>query len=262
MPFFDHMNYRLSILAVALALSSCSVKEDRSWCPCWLEVFCEDVPSGGLSLGLRSVPMNISRNVSDNDFSPSYQCRVPRTDVRVFACELKPGVAFEGGTYCIAEGAQCDSIYACSSLVDCDCEHASDTIRMRKQFATVVLRLSESPGLEFPYRVLVRGSVSGMDLSRLEPEGGLFLFSPVIQDGSHASFRLPRQNPQDELKLDLYQENDFVCSLDLDAEMLAAGYDWLADDLEDISVNLSASVVDVDISVNLWTEVDFYEEKI
>ena len=255
------MNLKKWCWALCVALvCSCSVKEDRSFCPCWLSVYCEDVPADGVSFGVVSPERRSSRHLGEEDFTPSYSCVVPRTVQHLYACVPVPGAIVSEGRYVIPEGSQCDSLYAWSSCMDCDRETASDTLKVRKNFATLRLILSEEG--DYPFDIRVCGCVCGLRLDTLEPLAGRFAFSPSVSGSSQASVRLPRQSPSDRLELELYDGDVLSGTIDLGSAILEAGYDWEEEDLKDIVVKVAASVTDIEITVNAWTLVDVYEEKI
>ena len=117
----------LGILGLAV-LVSCSVKEDRTDCPCWLTVrasYPNEVVSawfGSYTLFEGLVGEQIDR-------------QVPRGTVDLVASK---------GKFTVAPGQQMDELFATALQVDTQCEEAEAIPFLNKQFARIYLEFKEA----------------------------------------------------------------------------------------------------------------------
>ena len=114
------------------ALASCSVKEDRSDCPCWLTVEADKAISLSAWFG--------SHQILDNHPGGLVEHTVPRGLVEIVASH---------GEFKVMEGHQMDSLFAQRALVDTDGETAGYTVHLHK---TTLYALHKCPKgkLHFP----------------------------------------------------------------------------------------------------------------
>ena len=73
-----------------------------------------------------------------------------------------------------------------------------------------------------------------------------------------AVIRLPRQR-DDSLLMHIVFSDQVVRTFALGNFMAAAGYDWSAADLEDLTLNVDVSVTSVTISTDAWTATEEIE---
>ena len=97
----------------------------------------------------------------------------------------------------------------------------------------------------------MEGNVGGWNRDGSPAEGS---FSRRILPGSdgHASLRLPRQG-DDSLLMHVVFSDRVVRTFALGSYIAAAGYDWTAPDLADLTLHIDFSVTSVTISTDLWT---------
>ena len=152
-------------------LFSCSVKEDRSDCPCYLEVDLSQTDAAYVRLnawcGMASV---FSESVPRSRRDDFHEYRVPRGQVLLSAYRETPGLFLNGNVLAITEGSQMDSLFACTTRVDTDAEVVHETIRLQKNFTTVSVIFEDEADVHDGIRYL-RGR-SGRPPRRL-PDGGV-----------------------------------------------------------------------------------------
>ena len=228
------VNSRLGIPAILLlfSLSSCSlVKENRDSCPCSLVVEVSGLLNKTATLLVTSLRdtgyverICVARDTVMGLF-------VPRGGVSISAwsgAEAQDAIK-------IPFGKESPPIYLYHGVVDTRGDTAYAGVTLHKQFCTLYLEVEGPPGWGPPLGAAVRGSACGMTLS------GAILQGP-FQCVASGSVRLPRQQPESQLMLDILMEDKTVRTFSLGAYLQKAGYNWTARDLSDITVHMDLSV--------------------
>lgn len=254
----------MALVVGAVMLETSCVKEDRTPCPCWLDVFLGEKTSSEVVLCIWQNTDNLlSETLSEEMFSPFVEREVRRGFNLLSAFERKGQLSSTGTRIITAEGQQCDSLYACSDLVNCTGEFAVDTIRFHKQFATLYLQILNPLEVDYPYTLTIRGNVCGMDLSSFRPVDGKFSYTPVLNEEFLGTCRLPRQK-DNSLAIEMARADDGspVDTIPLGELIAATGYDWKAVDLNDIVIKIDFAKADISVTVNEWHSDYTYEIEI
>ena len=234
----------IPLFLLGLSLLSCSIKENRDICPC------------ALRIELSAVPGPVSLWVVAGDFQANYHARkdtvmvvqVPKGKIRLQAVS---GADMEARKNLrIPVGFECPPVYLYSSLVDTGRDSTSVSVSLNKHFCTLSLDFDGPPGWGEPYWAEVRGNVGGLSWEGT-PDAGTF--SCRLDAGLSA--RLPRQDPEEELWLDIAMPDRVVRSFALGSYMLQAGYDWRAPDLDDMPLEIRLSVTEILLQSHLWSQV-------
>ena len=230
----------------ATLLSSCSVKEDRSVCPCRLEI--------GIAAFLKYGP-NPSAMIYFDDFP-----LVPHREGEFFIADVEKGdynICVRTGNdeevgriHMIPPETEPDSLYSFRASVLCDGESKRVNALPHKQFCTVSIKVNGIEGSNITYKI--KGSYNGLDILSVEPLYGHFEFPvfPSAEDGS-LRFRLSRQGEDGNLSI-LSVKGDDAWNLPLGQWMKDAGYDWKAEDLEDFEADIDYSGARVTLRVCDW----------
>ena len=217
-----------------VALVSCSVKEDRGDCPCYLTVDAERTVSVDGWFGTRSL-FNVNGGFVDR--------QVPRGIVDIVASH---------GRFSVPEGQQMDSLFARRIPVDTDGESAYARVTLCKNFATIELDFKDEDDGRTDYDLLATGTISGVDARSLNPEEGSFSFVPEPNtDGRGYAFRVPRQKDET-LKLLLSKDGNIVETIDLGYLVAKTGFDWKAESLGDIAILCDLPAHTFTITVKDW----------
>ena len=229
------MRRRIMIGILGLvALVSCSVKEDRSDCPCYLTVDAERAVSVDGWFGARSL-FNVNGGFVDR--------QVPRGIVDIVASH---------GRFSVPEGQQMDSLFARRIPVDTDGESAFARVTLCKNFATIELDFKDEDDGRTVYDLLATGTVSGADARTLEPVKGPFSCVPEpVTDGRGYAFRVPRQKDES-LRLELSNNGSPVETIDLGYLIAKTGFDWKAESLGDIAILCDLPAHTFTITVKDW----------
>ena len=271
-----------------LFLSSCSIKEDRDGCPCWMMVEMpgqaghdgEKVGQDGRSpVGAGDdgcVVLRLRGNSDEDAVDYEYQVteavrvdvgaleyEVPRGSVGVSAVAFSneiPGRAgydgksagYDGDEIRVPVGEQMDSLYGFFKMYHTRCESVLCDVELHKEFCTVSFTLGED-GYSSPYHIEVWGNVAGVSAWDLMPVQGEFRYAPMQKNGVY-QVRVPRQ-VDNSLELVMVEDSEIVDRLPLGEYIARSGYDWTAEDLADVNVALDLEMQQVMITVSGWDGV-------
>ena len=140
-----------------VALVSCSVKEDRSDCPCWITVIADKAVSLSAWYGNQKILDNHSGGLEDHT--------VPRGIVDLVA---------SNGIFTVPEGEQMGELFAQLQHLNTNGETALTGIELQKQFATVYLDFKDEDDGRTGYDIQINGNYVGADIRTLEPVEGIF----------------------------------------------------------------------------------------
>ena len=247
-------------LALLAAGAACSVKEDRGPCPCYLQVSFSDPDAAGEAevLGWRDDRLFRER-VRIEDARPAWTKPVPKGMLVVSACKGLREAFSEGHQLRIPPGSEADSLYAWFGEVDATGDLAYAEVSFRKQFATVFLDIRKSADVVRSCRFLVEGNSCGFDLLDFSPVEGKFRCEPVPSTGSGAGagtivpFRIPRQGDSG-LTVTIQPEGSVPARFPLGEFIDQLGYNWKAEELQDIYVSVDLARGLVDIRVADWED--------
>ena len=222
------MNRILFVMWMAgmLFLSSCSIKEDRDGCPCWMTVEMPDlVGQDGEKVGQDgrspvgagddgTVVLRLRGNSDEDAVDYEYQVtEAVRVDVGALEYEVPRGavgvsavafgnempdrvgydgiVGYDGDEIRIPVGEQMDSLYGFFRMFYTRCESVLCDVELHKEFCTVSFTLGND-GYISPYDLEVWGNIAGVSSWDLMPLEGDFRFAPSPEDGVYR-VRVPRQ---------------------------------------------------------------------
>ena len=204
-------------MAGMLFLSSCSIKEDRNGCPCWMTVDLSDVaesrwksPEMQSGVDYQSVTKSLKsrqyvtesvvlrlRGNSDED-AINYEYQVTeevKASVGALEYEVPRGAvgvsAVNPVRLVIPVGEQMDSLYGFFKMYHTRCESILCDVELHKGFCTVSFTLGDE-GYSSPYDIEVWGNVAGVSPWDLMPVKGDFRYTPVQKNGVY-QVRVPRQ---------------------------------------------------------------------
>lgn len=253
--------HKAGFLAAILLANSCSIKEDRSQCPCRLEVLMKDCKPmvKELTLSAWNAGQVFVKAVPVNEGTDSLYYMVPRGTVVLTAVS---GVRIEElseGSMILPKGSSCDSLWTYTAEVDCRGETALAEVSLRQQFATVHLSV-ERKGTDgdYPYQLVLKSGVNGLSFPYCEPNEGLWSRPLVVGDDGIYLFRVPRQK-DGSLSLDLFLDGEKVESYPVGEHIVRAGYDWTKDRLEDIYIGMDWGQTEAHIHIEAWEDGGAYD---
>ena len=226
----------LASMPVLLILGSCSIKEDREACPGWLHL---ELSARSISLASRhSVRISVSQEGGADTLLLSADSKSGWIQVEKGRVEIKAMLdngASDPGVW----GEECDSLWAFSAAFPMHGGESSLEVSLHKRFATVWFAFDYAPDAEHS-RLVIRSP--GDFRCLLDASGG------------DASVRLPARSGDGPLELCCLSQDGSGVSWewDLGAALLAAGYDWGAEDLSDAYVRVSLAPLDISVTVVPW----------
>ena len=246
-------------LMLLLILSSCSIKEDRDVCPCWMQI---DLTSCSRYTDLVSLKGWTEREpvfgvrVPEEEFPLAHEEEVPRGMVH-YCAHTDPGASsISGMKVLVREGEQAPRLYAYRADVPAYGETVTDRVSLHKQYAAVALKIDNA---DDGFGVTVRGNWAGLDLETLAPVEAPFLYVPERTEEGLWLFRVLRQG-DDSLVLDITGRDGHTLPYDLGGMIRSTGYDWRATDLDDIIIGVDYVRGEVTVSVVSWEEGLVYDE--
>ncbi len=225
----------IGILGLA-ALVSCSVKEDRSDCPCWITVIADKAVSLSAWYGNQRILDNHQGGLEDH--------MVPRGIVDLVASV---------GDFTVPEGQQMNELFAQLIPLETDGEFAYAGVELEKQFATVYIDFKEEDDGRASYDLEVAGTVSGADIHTLKPVEGVFCCTPepLADENRGYALRVPRQKDES-LTLRLMDQGEIVDTIPLGELIRKAGFDWTKESLGDVSILCDLPAHSFTITVMEW----------
>lgn len=231
---------------LAALCCSCTIKEERSGCPCYLTVDLNYVDrellrqggSGELAAAIHTqdgsyLPMGV---VTLDQLEKGWVYPVPRE--RIWLCVWSEAEGVVEPNVSIPEGEECPQVWLARGEVNCETEEKRDTVILHKKWCTVNVALSAA-GSGTSRFVEASSSSCGYD-SYGQPKKGDFLCSPKVV-GDKCSFRVPQQCTNDlALKVICSDGGDVlsVRTFQIGEYLESSGYDWNADDLSDVNVSI------------------------
>lgn len=254
----DRMFVACAALVAGALTISCSVKENREPCPCYLEILFpeRDVVTRSVDVGGWNSKFVFSENIDLSKYPEGYLCAVERQSLVVSACTGRDAAGQDGRKVVIPFGSQSDSLYAFYREVDCTGEDASCEVRFYKQFATVNVDIRKSVAEMAKYSVKVSGNTCGFDLLSFVPVIGPFECTAVpVKNDIAFRFRVPRQT-DNSMSVQLYKDGSDAGEFALGRLIERMGYNWLDDDLKDVYVTIDHVSATLFIRVEGWEYVE------
>lgn len=234
----------LSLVVLLALLPSCSIKADRTDCPCRLEIVTDD---GEVTVVLWRKGCVFSEISLDS-------CE--REGGRFFA-DIEKGkyvVTVNRGSYAVERGSQSDSLYVWSSMDELNAVSENLVVEpcLHKQFACLDVLVKERAGIKVS-DVEIKGAVCGLSMNTLEPLPGVFEYHMELSADCVWVGRIPRQQAAGgDLSLVVGTQNgdDFI--FDLSGCLNSMGYDWSLQDLPDVEVWVDLEECSLAVGVARW----------
>lgn len=238
--------------AVLFMLCGCSVKEDRSSCPCLLVLdFSQTDPVFFTSseVAARSADgFSFTSPVDAVSYQDPFSIRVPRSGVYLDVSFCRDGfTGFEKG-FTVPPGNGFPELYLHSGFYDTDYEMLPVQVRMHKSFCHMTVRFNSA--VPVMYGVMIEGNVCGYGKAGMIEEG-LFSFSPMQDADGAFHVNVPRQKDAS-LMLKVKDETDILREFAIGEYIVESGYDWNMPDLEDVEIEIDYTRTDIILKVNDW----------
>ena len=252
----------LALLGVVLPVAACSVKEDRTPCPCVLELEFAGpylAEAGLADLLVFSDEVLVWEDTVDiARYKSGYSLPVPRTSLHVRAWAGAGGYASDAGLT-IPLGQDCPRVYMHDSDIVAAGEQYHETVTLRKNHCVMKL-LTEGEG-KISSDLILKGNVAGYDSvgGPLRGDFEYLLDDKGLDEGYEAV--LPRQTDAS-LMLMVDDGSGSHKAFALGQYIVSSGYDWTAADLEDVTVTLDYALTEIRMTINGWEGVYRYDMEI
>ena len=252
----------------AAILLSCSVKEDRTGCPCFLTLDLAGVESVSLmGMGVDSLVVAVGdgdgfhtrESFLLRDNVQEYNTAVPKSRIDVLvSCAAGDCVADRVGIH-IPEGRECPVLYLSGESFVTDVAEVRRSVTLHREYCVLSVSMKTSYGAKArPYRILLEGNVSGY-LTDGTPEEGFFHSFSSPSSGGLCRLRIPRQVDSSLLlEVDVLDTGE-VRTFPVGEYIIESGYDWTAPDLEDIDVEMDFSRTSMTFIISKWKKTLSYE---
>ena len=231
---------------------ACSVKEDRSGCPCRLMLDLSDVDTNvvkSLNLLVWSDDGLLgSDKIEADDFENTYVMKVSREKLRL---NLWNG-DYEGyddfGEIRIPYGCECPQLYMQSMVADAVGETWFAKVRLGKNHCRLTVMMEGTDAV--PYSFTFKGNIAGYNAEG-RPSQGEFACVAYPEDERSSYAMVPRQ-VDNSLMLEVDDGTRVVKTFALGEYIAATGYDWTQSDLKDITIVIDYSITYIKVSVSGW----------
>lgn len=251
-----------------LMMTACSIKEDRTPCPCYLTIDFVDLPYQWQDDG-KSLWMDVQDHKSDvlvletvtlteTMRNRGMRVKVPKGKALVASAggrnRFRPSP--DGKLLVLPEGYQSDSLFLHARVVDCSGELARDTVRLHKQWCTLSVVVAGMDAFQ-RYDFELTGAWAAFAAEDLSPVRSPFRATLTRTDRDRFVCRIPRQG-DNKLELSLYDENvdgtrgRLIHAYPLGELIYRAGYNWFATDLDDVTVKLDFARADITVGIQPW----------
>lgn len=256
--------------ALLALVASCTVKEDREPCPCYLDidysVVLESKYYGRQPGNVEASLFVPAGEVNYTNFRLA-ECPVLNENVVERSTPRVVGVVHNrpakellghGSVITWKKGNEIDSVYVHASDVDCTGEEAYCLLEPHKQFHTIYFNDELDGAALREYNMVVVGSTCGFDAAAPDFEAieGEYLYTVQEYDRDGLiSVRVPRQL-HDDLRLELWTKDDYrrVFVVPIGQYMKATGYDKAAPDLGDFEIRVNFRQALVYVRVADWKD--------
>ena len=254
---------RSGLLLCLLGLCACSVREDRSACPCLVSLDCTAVDAGTLAGSgceelrwtLTSEDFRREGTVPADDLGAECIIETPRgAQGRLTVTAGDDGRFDADEGLLIPEGESCPPLLACILPVDASPPEVRVPVVLYKRHAVLEIRLRGllQPGMDY----VVRGGVCGYGPD-LEPLRGPFRV-PLSPDGEGwCRIALPAQT-DGTLSLCVYRYGELDRIFAIGEYILDSGYDWEAPDLGDITLEIDYVDGAARINIDQWSKTLYF----
>lgn len=247
-------------------LAACSIKEDRTSCPCFLNLDFDAVPEGsGFDKSIAVIEASSAFSCEElftRDWKGQrYEVAVPRGAVRMAAVFGYEGFRLSSDTLRMVGGnTVAGRIFVWSEMAQCNDDSYSCQVRPHKQFCDITVRMANGDGHSLgKCRPVIRAGYDALSLFDLRAAGeACAIVSELNDEGDGYLLRVPRQRPGP-LVLELYFDGPDdpatvpTMAFDIAPALEAKGYDWYKEDLDDVELVLDVSSADFSVNVEEWT---------
>lgn len=254
------------IFLVLLAVSSCSIREERDDCPSFLGLTVTSQYDFIFQEGKAWCDL-FSEDGSRFEDSPLEEMNARDTTIwyRIFPRRTVSAVVSNkeivAGNVVANYGEEFCELWAFRKDIVCLEEEVNEMIyKQDKQFCNLTVQLSEAAKpMASELIIRVNAPYDGMSFPAMKAHMGDYLFRTIFDENGKATIRLPRQGGQG-LMLYVQKIDSFTSTYNLYDIMSMAHYDWNAASLDDFELTASLNSVSGDIEIIDWEVVNIGDQ--
>ena len=250
------------LIPLLIVLSGCSVKEDRSGCPCVLMLDLSGLDADRFpSVVLSAVSDDgilFSTTFDGAGYEDLHQLMVPKKTRIISVTGVEDEyVSFQdingredGFGLLVPYGSDCPPVHMFTGEVDVSGETDTVTVNLHKNHCKMRIKLTSESQTDF--EIEVKGNYCGYGIGG-ELISGSFSNIPEIGPDGKRTVCLPRQGDSS-LVMELVDEDGQVRNFAIGEYIAYTGYDWTEENLRDIDVTIDYIKTELVISVSDWGE--------
>lgn len=267
-----HTYHRMTGCLLALWICvSCTVREDRSDCPCYVDLDYRQVllstraddAAGRVEVAFYDPACCWTAAHALRSCPEEEEVAVEKGQLQVVAVvHTHPWQHFlEAGTQIVCEpGNEIDALSVHTEFVDCRGETTRCLLQPHKQFTTLTFTDEQDGALCRQYHMVIRGTTCGFEATDFSAVEGPYHCTIQEADESGAiRVRVPRQK-RDDLLLEFWDKKEqrlvFTCPVGL--YLFASGYDPAAPDLPDCTLRIDFRQALLYLLITDWNEETIY----
>lgn len=249
---------------IMCSLLGCTVKEDRDNCPSILILDMRRAWDAAGRSGFGDLVVCVRGD--DFDYSETVapgaeECRitVPREMlvVDVYGVEGMSARKYVSGGFHAEPGEEFPPLWRFSGVVEVSGERAGMGVSLHKDFCRMLISVNEIDDRSVsPYVLDFTSGVDGVLPGGVISENVLsFSINPGA--GNEVAVRIPRQK-DGSLRLDLDSGDGVRRFFPVGGYIISSGYDWTAEDLDDITMKIDYSLTSVNASISGWDKTHVF----
>jgi hypothetical protein len=255
------------LLIVTLLSPACSVKENRTACPCYTSVDVDDFILAGFAEATVSFSADhlLRREmISLQEYEDiGYMIALDRRSNRAAVIAGLDNSVVRGDSLMTPYGLEADPIWLYSEKFYCDGDEHWINARPHKQYCRLEIVVTGlSPGDIYDCCFRVKAESCGLDLYGRQALEGEYCALAERSSTGDFTVRIPRQL-ENRLSLELLHignPDEPLFTIELDRKLEAAGYDWTREDLRDISVEVDYAGTEVNLKILDWDSDDVFKQ--
>ena len=264
-----------ALLGLVLLLSisaACTIKEERSACPCYLNLNFDSMAKNpdytqGLITVMNDKVLDQNRVRLEEYVGCGYEVAVPKGSIGACMVTGHEDLWWHSDTLYAATNLQWGPVMLANSISDCNTDEKWVLMDFHKEYCRVNIILVGVTDMEnYPFDLRMRANCNGVRMRDRKAVEGLYKAFATPQNTAVSSLLLPRQ-ADNELMLDVfkhkddrtYAEGDLVTIVNVGKVLSQTGYDWTKSDLDDIYVTLDVVNFSLSVSVAPWENNNYTE---
>ncbi len=256
------MYKELLLVASSIIIIGCSVREDREKCPCEILLdFSKEIRKDNLCIAAvndRGESIHDERILKLEDSVYSFYVE-PSDLIYLAVASYAEGFPLDFPPFQLPYGLDYYKQYAIFSSLEPKGGLIRKEISLHKIYCGIEITFVSGTifGID---QVGVSGHICGYNMDG-SPMDGSFSSLKETSDMDRVTICVPRQK-DDSLELMIYSEGKKITSFALGEYIAEMGYDWTAEDLEDIKIEIDLVNKRIYLDSDLWGSSKFYKLEI